>query len=177
MLASIVVYPRMMLEVSIVAPSMLADLLWPIVTFAALMLVIAGIIFWRMDRSLDSSLPDRKNPAQIKMALSFAALYVGILFAVAAARDLVGNDALFAIAFLSGLTDVDALTLSVSELVMRGEVGNDAAWRAIFLASISNLLFKVSAAAVLGAGSLRRVILPAGLVALLAGAAIVAFWP
>ncbi len=177
LVASTVVYPRMMLEVSVVAPDLLSTLAAPVITYAALMLVLAGLVSWRMDSSLASDLPERENPAQIRMALSFAALYVGILFAVAAVRDLVGDEALYVVAFLSGLTDVDALTLSVSQLYGRDEVPADTAWRAIFLASISNLLFKVGAAATLGSASLRRWILPSGTVALAAGIAVVVFWP
>jgi uncharacterized membrane protein (DUF4010 family) len=177
LVASIVVYPRMMLEVSIVAPDLLSKLVAPVVAFSVVMLALAGLVSWRMDSSLASDLPERENPAQIKMALSFAALYVGILFAVAAVRDLVGDEALYVVAFLSGLTDVDALTLSVSQLYGRGEVPADTAWRAVFLASISNLLFKVGAAAVLGSTSLRRWIVPTGGVALAAGVAIVVLWP
>lgn len=177
LVASAVVYPRMMLEVSIVAPELLSTLVRPVLAFGAAMLVLAGIVSWRMDSSLASDLPERENPAQIRMALSFAALYVGILFAVAAVRDFVGEEALYLVAFLSGLTDVDALTLSVSQLFDRGEVPADTAWRAIFLASISNLLFKVGAAAALGSKSLRRWILPTGGAALAIGIAVVVFWP
>lgn len=177
LVASTVVYPRMMLEVSVVAPDLLPTLVGPVVAYSVVMLAIAGLVSWRMDSSLASDLPERKNPAQIKMALSFAALYVGILFAVAAVRDLVGDEALYVVAFLSGLTDVDALTLSVSQLYGRGEVPADTAWRAVFLASISNLLFKVGVATALGSASLRRWILPTGGVALAAGIAVVVFWP
>lgn len=177
LVASIVVYPRMMVEVSVVSPALLGAIVWPIAAFATVMLALAAIVSWRMDRNAAADLPERGNPAQIRMALSFAALYVGILFAVAAVRDLVGEDALYAVAFLSGLTDVDALTLSVSQLHARGELSDDIAWRAIFLASISNLLFKVGAAAVLGSPSLARWILPTGGIALAAGAAVVLFWP
>lgn len=177
LVASVVVYPRMMLEVSVVAPALLSAFVWPVVAFGVLMLGLAAIASLRMARKTTADLPERGNPAQIRMALSFAALYVGILFAIAAVRDLVGEDALFAVAFVSGLTDVDALTLSISQLHARGEVSADVAWRAIFLGSISNLLFKVAAAAILGSAALRRWILPLGSVALAAGTAIILFWP
>lgn len=177
LVASIVVYPRMLLEISVVSPGLLESIVWPAIAFGVVLLALAAIVSSRLGGETDSDLPERENPAQFRMALSFAALYVGILFVVGAARDLVGDDALYVVAFLSGLTDVDALTLSVSELRERGEVSADLAWRAIFLASIANLLFKVGAAAVIGAPALRRWILPTGAVALAAGAAIITFWP
>jgi uncharacterized membrane protein (DUF4010 family) len=123
------------------------------------------------------TLPEQTNPARLSVALSFGALYVIILLALAAARDLIGEDAIYAVAFLSGLTDVDAITLSVGRLYSHGDLDADIAWRAIFLASLSNLAFKVAAACILGGAGLRRLMLPAGAVTLLAGIAVLALWP
>jgi uncharacterized membrane protein (DUF4010 family) len=78
---------------------------------------------------------------------------------------------------LSGLTDVDALTLSVSRLHAEGRTGGDVAWRAIFLATLANLAFKTGAAAVLGSPEFRRWILATGCGAVVAGLTILAFWP
>ena len=88
-----------------------------------------------------------------------------------------GDEAIFVVALVSGLTDVDALTLSMGQMFSRSEVGADMAWRSIFLASLANLLFKLSAAAVLGSRSLRRLMLAAGLIALPLGAAVLLLWP
>jgi uncharacterized membrane protein (DUF4010 family) len=113
----------------------------------------------------------------MRVALTFAALYVIIIFAVAAAKRHVGEDAIYVVGFVSGLTDVDAMTLSVAQLYDRGDVGAEIAWRSIFLASLSNLLFKVGAACVLGVAALRRYMLAAGAVTLTAGGAILLLWP
>ena len=59
-----------------------------------------------------------------------------------------GEDAVYVVAFVSGLTDVDALTLSTSRLFANGQIESGVAWRAIFLGSLSNLLFKTAFAAI-----------------------------
>jgi len=170
-------YLRIALEVSVVAPALLDQIVWPGAAFAAVLLIAAGIVFARMPRNAAADLPDQGNPARVKTALTFGAIYVVVLFAVAAARDFIGNDAVYAVAFASGLTDVDALTLSMSRLFGDGKIEGDTAWRAIFLGSLSNLFFKTAFAATVGSASLRRNILATGIPALAAGAAILTLWP
>ena len=177
LVASTIVYARVMVELSIVAPGLIAPLLAPALTFSAVLLGVSGLHSLRLQRGADSALEHQKNPAQIRMALTFGALYLLILFAVAAARDQFGEEAIYVVALVSGLTDVDALTLSIGQTFGRGEIGADIAWRAIFLASLANLAFKLAAAAVLGGKTLRRLALIAGAVTLPAGAAILVFWP
>jgi uncharacterized membrane protein (DUF4010 family) len=125
----------------------------------------------------DAELPQRENPARMRQALAFAGLYVVILFAVAAAREQIGDQAVYAVAFVSGLTDVDALTLSVAQLYSGGEASGFDAWRVIFLATLSNLLFKIGAASFLGSPELRKWMLGTGAIALAAGAALLLLWP
>jgi len=177
LVASSIVYARVMVELGIVAPGLIAPLLAPVLTFSAILIGVSGLHSLRLQHGADSTLERQKNPAQIRMALTFGALYLLILFAVAAARDQFGEEAIYVVALVSGLTDVDALTLSIGQTFGRGEIGVDIAWRAIFLASLANLAFKLAAAAVLGGRTLRRLALIAGAVTLPAGAAILVFWP
>jgi len=51
------------------------------------------------------------------------------------------------------------------------------AWRAIFLATLSNLLFKIVAASFLGSPELRKWMLGTGAIALTAGMALLLLWP
>ena len=95
----------------------------------------------------------------------FGLLYAVILFAVAAGRQWLGDRGLYLIAAVSGLTDVDAITLSTAQLIKRGELEVDTGWRMILLGSLSNLVFKGAAVAVLGHRRLlRRVSIVFGIV-------------
>jgi len=177
LVASTVVYGRVLFELAVVAPDLVPSMAGPAIAFSAVLLVISGVAFRAIRSKSDTELPEQENPARIRQALVFAALYVVILFAVAAARELLGNEAVYAVAFISGLTDVDALTLSVAQLYTGGDTSGFEAWRAIFLATLSNLLFKVLAASFLGSAELRKWILGTGAVALAAGAALLVLWP
>jgi uncharacterized membrane protein (DUF4010 family) len=102
---------------------------------------------------------------------------VAILFVVEFTRDNLGSDAIYLVAAVSGLTDVDALTLSTGALFSKGKLDADTAWRAIFLASLSNLIFKGVVAWVLGSAELRKWISAAVSVSLFVGFCLLYFWP
>ena len=69
---------------------------------------------------------------------------------VAAVRERFGTEALYGIAALSGLTDVDAITLSTAEMVKTGRIDAALGWRLVLVASLSNLAFKGAMATFLG---------------------------
>jgi uncharacterized membrane protein (DUF4010 family) len=66
--------------------------------------------------------------------------------ALSAAHTFVGNEGLYGVALISGLTDMDAITLSTARLVElgAGDSGIEPAmgWRLIVVASMANHLFK-----------------------------------
>lgn len=177
LIASVVVYARMVLEVVVVAPALVWSILWPALAFSGLMLAMIWAIRTRSPGDQRSPALESENPAGLKVALSFAALYVALRHGVAIADEHLGEQAIYAVAMLSGLMEIDALTLSVSRLHAAGEISNATAWRAMFLASLSNLAFKVGVASFLGAPAMRRRLLAAGAVALPAGFLVVIAWP
>jgi uncharacterized membrane protein (DUF4010 family) len=177
LVASIVIYARIGVEVAVVAPALLKSLAWPSLAFAGVLLLLSGFVYVKIRKRPGADIPESRNPARLQIALVFAGFYAVVLFTVAAARDFLGENALYAVAMVSGLTNVDALTLSVSRLYGQTELGADTAWRVIFLASIANLIFKTGVAAVIGSPSLRRWILATGVPAIAVGLAIVVGWP
>ncbi|MDH3908574.1 MAG: DUF4010 domain-containing protein, partial [Gammaproteobacteria bacterium] len=177
LVASTVVYGRVLIELAVVAPDLVKTMAGPALVFATVLLGLSVIAFRGFGSESETELPEPDNPARIRQALAFAALYVVILFAVAAAREMIGDEAVYAVAFVSGLTDVDALTLSVAQLYSGGETVGFDAWRAIFLATLSNLLFKIVAASFLGSPELRKWMLGTGAIALTAGMALLLLWP
>ena len=177
LVASAVVYGRILVELAIVAPDLVASMAGPALVFTMILLGLSVVVFRTVRTKGDTELPKRENPARIRQALVFAALYVLILLGVAAAREHIGSEAVYAVAFISGLTDVDALTLSVAQLYSGGEAPGFDPWRVIFLATLSNLLFKIVAASFLGSSQLRNWMLGTGAVAMTAGAGVLLLWP
>jgi uncharacterized membrane protein (DUF4010 family) len=175
-IASTVVLVRVAIEIAAVARGLLPALIPP---FAAIFALMAGISAWLYLRSQqgEAKAPEHGNPSQLKPAIVFGLLYAVVLLMVAFFRDHFGDSAIYAAALISGLTDVDALTLSVAELFNRERVAADTAWRAILLATLSNLAFKAGAAGLLGGAALFRVVGAAFGVAIIAGLAIIFLWP
>jgi uncharacterized membrane protein (DUF4010 family) len=104
-------------------------------------------------------------------------LYAGILFAVAAVKERFGSSGLYVVAALSGLTDVDAITLSTSALVKAERLPATTGWRVIVVAKLSNLLFKYGAVVALGQRRLWLTLAAAYGVALVTGLALLLAWP
>ena len=100
-----------------------------------------------------------------------------VLVAVAAAKEYFGDDGLYVVAVISGLTDMDAITLSTARLIEAERVEIDTGWRMMMLGAMSNILFKAGAVAVLGDRRLfSRIVVLFGF-SLAGGVALLWLWP
>ncbi len=173
MIASAVVFARVLFEIAVVAWGSFAELAPPIAAMLGLAAALSAAV-WIVDRKKEAEPPEHENPAELKAAILFGIIYAVVILAVAWAKERFGTAGLYAVAGLSGLTDVDALTLSTARLVDSGRLDPANGWRAILLAALSNLVFKAGIVAVLGS---RRML---ARVAVLFGAAVaggaVVFW-
>lgn len=95
-----------------------------------------------------------KNPLQLLSAIEMALLFQVVLFAVFYVREWMGESGLMASGFVLGLTDVDALTLSMTRSVSGGTTV-DAACRAIATGIVANSLMKAGIAITLGGARFR----------------------
>jgi uncharacterized membrane protein (DUF4010 family) len=102
-----------------------------------------------------------RNPTQLRTALGFGAIYAVILLLAAWAIDLLGSRGLLALAAVSGLTDVDAITLSSLQLLDNGALSQGTALTAVGIAVASNLIFKAGVAASAGGPKMRWAVLRA----------------
>jgi uncharacterized membrane protein (DUF4010 family) len=175
-IASTVVYARLLLEIAVVAPAFLLTASGPL----AVMLIIMSVLSVAMlvkNRNKKDEMPVQENPSELKSALIFALVYAIVIFAVAAAKNRFGNKGLYFVAALSGLTDVDAITLSTSRLVTSGTLAALDGWRLVILASTANLAFKFAIIAVIGHRQLlTKVAAPYG-IAVAAGITLLILWP
>jgi len=176
MVASTAVFARIFIEVGAIAPAVLREVAAPLGAMTAVNIALSGLGFWLWGR-VRAKPAAQEDPAQLRAALVFGALYGGVVFAVAAAQEHLGEIGLYAVAAVSGLTDIDAITLSVANLADAGRVETGTAWRAILLATLSNLVFKGVIAFVLGGPALAWRIAPLFGASLAAGVAILLAWP
>lgn len=178
MTASAVAFVRMLVELAVVAPRQLAAMAPPLGALLLLMLlVIAGLYFWGRKKQQESEIPSQGNPAQLKSALIFAGLYGLVLLATAAGKDYLGDKGLYLVAFISGLTDVDAITLSTGKMVAAGKLVPHTGWQLILIAALSNLAFKGGLVALLGDGKLLRQVAMLFGLTIAAGLLIIWLWP
>src|SRR6185369_4738909 len=169
-------FGRLLVEVGTVAPGNFLRMGPPI----AAMLVACGLIAvaaLRFSHKQTPQMPAPGNPAELKSALIFGALYAIIILGVAAAKEHFGARGLYAVAVLSGLTDMDAITLSTAQLVKGRQLDATTGWRVILVAAMSNLLFKAGVVAVLGGHGLFRWIGVLFGAAVVSGAGIIWLWP
>ncbi|OHB73323.1 MAG: hypothetical protein A2V70_10015 [Planctomycetes bacterium RBG_13_63_9] len=155
LVASTIVYLRVLIEVAVVAPDFLRLAAAPVAVLMALTLVPALALWFRVRRQ-PAQMPNQENPTQLKSALVFGAMYALVLFALAAARRYVGDQGLFMVAGLSGLTDMDAITLSTARMSTQHAAVAAEGWRLIVVAALANLLFKAAVAGVVGGRRLLR---------------------
>ncbi len=113
-------------------------------------------------------MPEVRNPTEIKAALTFGALYALILALSAWLQDTAGSGGIYLLALASGLTDVDAITLSSLRMFGMDKLTAAQTITAITLATLSNLAFKTGLVVVIGGAALARRVLP-GLFAIAAG--------
>ncbi len=160
LLANWVVLVRLSIVVALLAPALLRPML-TLLGGGALTGLVVLYLFWRrlVDKS-DTPTLEMKNPTEIRAALSFGLLYAGVLFAAAWLSDLVGSQGVYAVALVSGLTDVDAITLSSLRLFGLGNLQAGQVATTVMLALLANIAFKSGLASVIGGGALARQVLP-----------------
>ncbi len=167
---------RIIVEISVVAPATFGKVAPPLIALLVVMaiLIAFGFLFKKQDAG---KMPEQNNPAQLKTALVFGAIYAIVMLATAAAKDHFGDSGLYLVAFISGLTDVDAITLSTSRLMNTQTIETGTGWKVIMVAALSNIAFKGAMAGVLGSRRLfMRVAFLFGIV-IVAGALIIWLWP
>jgi len=139
-----------------------------------LAILIGGVVIalnWRQLAGRDAlPVPETRNPTELRAALGFGLLYAGVLLCAAWLSDIAGRGGLYLLAFVSGLTDVDAITLSTLRLLSVGKLEAAPAAVAILLAMLANLAFKSALAFTLGGRGLGRRVL-GGMLAVGAGIA------
>jgi uncharacterized membrane protein (DUF4010 family) len=176
MLASTVAIVRVLVEIAVVAPVSLRYMAPPLAIFAALLAVLS-IRLYLAGRKGEVEQAPLGNPAELRPALAFGALYAGVLLGVAAAKDQFAETGLFVVAVLSGLTDLDAITLSTARLAEQERLEVGTAWRVVLIAAMSNLVFKGVLVGLLGHRRLLVRIALAYALALVGGFLLLFLWP
>jgi uncharacterized membrane protein (DUF4010 family) len=151
--ASTILFARVAVAVAIIDASVLPVLArYLAAPFTAA--VFAMLLTWRALRDTHTPPHNLRNPLQFRSAIEMAILFQVVLFGVYYMRNAVGESGLLASGFVLGLTDMDALTLSMTRSVATG-TSIDAAARAIAVGIVANSLMKAGIAAVIGSADFK----------------------
>ncbi|TAH34692.1 MAG: MgtC/SapB family protein [Planctomycetota bacterium] len=170
--ASCMMFLRVLLQVALVNRALLRHLLVPLLA-AATAGALAALLLWRTaqrDKARDGSQP-MHSPVGLGAAFRFSLLLAGIGLAARALHATFGDSGIYAASALSGLADVDAVTLSLARMA-GGSLEPGVAAHGILLASGVNTLVKAVLAWWIGGKLLGRVAAAPLLLMLAAAAAV-----
>jgi uncharacterized membrane protein (DUF4010 family) len=155
LLANATMLARVLFLVGVVAPDALPRAL--VLLVPALLVALAGVAWrWKaVDTAPANGEEAFRNPTQLGTALGFGAAYALVLLFSAWANDVLGASGVLALAAASGLTDVDAITLSSMQMLNRDALSGEVALTAVAVAVASNLVFKTVTASAAGGRVLR----------------------
>ncbi len=170
LLAWTVMYFRVVVEVGVVNFSLARNLVLGMLLMGAVSLGIC-LLLWRRGRSARyrRRCESGHNPFELGDAIKFGVLFAVVIFIASAAQVYFGDTGLYVAGALAGLTDVDAIALSMANLAQQDPASSGAAARTIVIAVISNTMVKCGMAIWLGAASMRRMMIPITVALALAG--------
>lgn len=170
-----VMFGRVLVEVVAINPALLRVVWIPIASAGSVALLYVILLYFTQ-RGANQEAVRVANPFELGPAIKFGLIYAAILLLARAAEYYSGNAGLYLSSVLAGMADVNAITLSLSELSSHvNGVNLTVAARGIVLATMSNTLVKAGLVVVTGAPALRRTLIPSSLLIALAGVSVAFF--
>lgn len=163
--ANAVSYLKVLLYIAILAPP-IAGRLGPALVIAALVMAGFSLLFAQKDTAGHAEHRSR-NPFELLSVLKTALLLVAVGFLARAAATWFGQSGLLVVSTLSGLADVDAITVTIADIF--NTIGVEVAAAALGVAVIANTVAKTAYALALGGRGYSGRFVLASASALLAG--------
>lgn len=118
------------------------------------------LVLFRRSRSQSTgTITTGANPFELGEAVKFGLLFGVVTVAAKAAQAYLGEGGLYLAGAVAGLTDVDAIALSMANLAASSPESTTVAARTIVIAALANTATKTAIAASMGAPELRRSLL------------------
>ena len=161
-LANLVIFVRLAILAALLAPAALGTLLPVLGAALAGGLLATGLGHWRHGsaggQDEDGFTPH--NPVEMRTALVFGGLYAVVTLAAAALMHQFGSGGLYGVALVSGVTDVDPISLSAFNQFAGGHLNANQVAATLALALLTNSLFKFGMVVSLGGRALMWRTLP-----------------
>ncbi|HDM8037371.1 TPA: MgtC/SapB family protein [Vibrio fluvialis] len=163
-------FPRLLIVASLINTE-LTPILWPVIVVMMIGLYIPAWFIWRstdVDFNEDQS-ANHKNPLALQSALWFGVILAIIMLLAHALSDWFGQAGTLALSAVSGITDVDAITLALGRQSTHSLDAYTAAMGIIIAASV-NTLVKMGMVISIGDRGLWARVAPAMVLSVVAGA-------
>lgn len=176
--AGSITFMRILVLVAIFQPVLVAPLALPMGVMASTGMVGAALIHLVANggEQAGQEVPELSNPLELTAAVLFGAVLAVVLLGIHYLRDWLGTTGVYAAAAVSGLTDVDALTISISRLVEQ-ELSFENGTLAVFIAVSVNTVVKGAISLFFGPLGLGLRVSAVYTAVILAGGAVFAFGP
>jgi uncharacterized membrane protein (DUF4010 family) len=170
--ASGLMYGRVLVEAWVIDATLAGELVVPLVVLFVAVEGVALFLWLRANRVQGEPELKVSNPLTLTAALQFGALYGAVIFVSKALLDRASEASLNVVGAVSGINDVDAITLSTADLVENSGLDPRVGAQVVLAAVAVNTLVKAAMAASLGSRILgRQVAVPLGLAAIGSGVA------
>jgi uncharacterized membrane protein (DUF4010 family) len=153
--ACTVMVPRVIAIVAVLNSALAWQIALPLAIMTVPALIFAAWYGLRPTQEMSLSAPTLSNPLSLKTSIKFALLYALFAFLVKAATQLEWQQGLLPLSFVSGLTDMDAIALSMADNQKGGAVAMELAAQAVVMGAVANALLKAGITASLGSSALR----------------------
>jgi len=167
-LACSTMFPRVLLEVLVINPALLGKLIMVMGSMAGAGFLFCFVLWKKIGKGRGEEVP-YKNPFNISLAFKFAVVFAVIVFVSRIAEVLFGNSGIYAISVLTGLSDVDPMTLTMSQISRDDPSKLDQATIAITLAAFANTFMKGAMAVILGSKGFKKIVIAGFGIILLTG--------
>jgi uncharacterized membrane protein (DUF4010 family) len=168
LLASVVMLARIIVIASALKPDLISTLLWPALAAGSVMLTVSGVLWWSEQSSTaESTGLQIESPFDLGKVLQLAGLIAVIMLFAKLLTDQASAAGLYLLAAVSGIADVDALTLSMARFA-GSQIGLSEAANAILIAAGVNTVAKAAMAATVGGPRLGALVGGASVAALAA---------
>ncbi len=143
-LASSVMFPRLVLEIAVVNQPLMRNIMVPLGIMGLTGALLAYYLYRKSRDMAAGGVSVRfDNPFSLKSAINFALVFAIILMFTRLATFYLGDEWLPLVAIVSGLTDADAIAFSLSSLEHAGLVTLDWASFNLVLGALSNTFMKL----------------------------------
>lgn len=160
--ANATMFLRVLVVVFVLNRALALKLAWAIGAMGVVAVALSTVLWFRAGKSGGGGASHHKiqlkNPFSVGPALKFAAFFVAVLFVAKLAKMYFGNQGLYLAALLSGLADVDAITLSIAEQSKAGTLAQNIGALAITIAVVSNSVVKTGIAIYAGGWKFGRLV-------------------